>query len=97
MIEHHPAVLTCYLPPQHPDNPETIMYTWTKDGRDIGFNNQTSGRIETSPVTRSDTDSFVCTVRNVAGVNSVTASLVVYCKNNIFIFITLLALKDLGC
>ena len=80
VIETQQAILNYLLTPQHPSSQETILYTWTKDSQDIGFNNQTTGRMVIDNVNRTQAGTYTCTVWNVAGQNSVQWSLTVYCK-----------------
>ena len=83
-IETLQAVLNCLLEPQHPEtienSPETILYTWTKDGKVIGLNNQTTGLLIINNIQQTDAGTYQCSVRNVAGENSADANLTVYCK-----------------
>ena len=68
--ETQQAIFNCLLTPQHPSSPETIRYTWTKGSQDIGFNNQTTGRMVTNNVNRTQAGTYTCTVCNVADQNS---------------------------
>ena len=71
----------CESTPQYPNTPETILYTWTKDGQSVDFNNKTIGNKEINSVSRSDAGRYVCAVSNVAGVSySDSVQLTVYCK-----------------
>ena len=81
VIETQTGVLNCVLAAQHPDNPEMIYYTWTKENKDIGFNDRTAGLLMINNTQRTDDGLYQCSVRNVAGMNSAETSLVVYCKN----------------
>ena len=74
------AQFTCSSLPQFPDNPETILYTWTKDGKDIGFNNETTGEMEINPVDKSHAGNYDCKVTNVAGHSSAGINFIVYCE-----------------
>ena len=74
------AIFNCVLTPQHPYNPETILYTWTKNNKDIGFNNRTTGRMEINAVSTSDAGNYVCTVSNVAGTDQSDISITVIGK-----------------
>ena len=80
VIETQQAIFNCLLTPQHPSSPETILYTWTKGSREIGFYNQTTGRMVINNVNRTQAGTYACSVWNVAGQNSVEQSLTVYCK-----------------
>ena len=83
-IETLQAVLNCLLEPQHPltteNSPETILYTWTKGGKVIGLNNQTTGLLTINNTQQTDAGTYQCSVRNVAGENSADTNLAVYCK-----------------
>ena len=73
--------LNCESTPQYPNRPETILYTWTKDGQSVAFNNKTTGIKVINSVSRSDAGRYVCAVSNVAGVShSDPVQLIVYCK-----------------
>ena len=65
------AVLNCLLEPQHPEttenSPETILYTWTKDGKVIGLNNQTTGVLTINNTQQTDAGTYQCSVRNYLG------------------------------
>ena len=63
------AIFNCVLTPQYPVNSETILYMWTKNNKDIGFNSRTTGKMEIKAVSKSDAWNYVCTVSNVAGTN----------------------------
>ena len=73
--------LNCESTPQYPNTPETILYTWTKDGQSVDFNNKTTGIKEINSVSRFDAGRYVCAVSNVAGVSySDSLQLTVYCE-----------------
>ena len=75
------AQLNCDSTAQYPDFPETILYTWTKDGQSVDFDNKTTGIKEIFTVSRFDAGRYVCAVRNVAGVSySDSVQLIVYCE-----------------
>ena len=81
VTEGENAQLICESSPQFPTKPETILYTWTKDGQSVDFNNKTQGVKEIFTVSRSDAGRYVCAVSNVAGVShSDSVQLIVYCK-----------------
>ena len=73
--------LNCESRHQYPDFPETILYTWTKDGQSVDYNNKTQAVKEIFSVSRFDAGRYVCAVSNVAGVShSDSAQLIVYCE-----------------
>ena len=81
VTEGQNVLLNCESTPQYPNRPETILYTWTKNGQSVDFTNKTTGIKEIISVSRSDVGMYVCAVSNVAGVSySDSIQLIVYCE-----------------